>query len=244
MHYIGATDNGKVRSANEDSFLAFYSDDVFYGIVADGMGGHNAGEVASNEAINAFKKSICDNAGQPLPESLVTAIRFANNHLFKMTVDNPQLVGMGTTITACAVSGQMAYFANVGDSRGYHIGEEMRQITKDHSLVQELLERGDITDEEAKMHPQRNVITRAVGTAPAVMVDVFETPFSDGDTILLCSDGLTNAVTDSKIKRILAENTALENVVSQLIAQANEAGGHDNITTLVIRADEGEAQVR
>ena len=243
MQYVGATDNGKVRSANEDSFLAFYCDNVFYGVVADGMGGHNAGEVASNEAIIAFKKSICENTALPIPEKLVTAIKEANTRLFKMTIDNPALVGMGTTLTACAVFDGIAWFANVGDSRGYHITESIKQITKDHSLVQELIDAGDITLEDSKVHPQRNVITRAIGTTPVVLVDVFETPFLPGETVLLCSDGLTNTVADSKILRIVQKERNIEAIASKLIAEANEAGGHDNITALIIRAEE-EAQVK
>lgn len=243
MHYVGATDNGKVRSENEDSFLAFFCDGVFYGVVADGMGGHNAGEVASNEAINAFKKSVYENGSLPVTERLTTAIRYANTYLFKMTIDNPALSGMGTTITACAVADRTVWFANVGDSRGYHITDRIKQITKDHSLVQELLDEGDITWEESLCHPQRNVITRAVGTTPAVIPDIFEIPFLPGEVILLCSDGLTNAVDDSKIKRIIQKEETLEKAVSALIAEANEAGGHDNITALIIRAEE-EVQVK
>lgn len=234
MVFAGATDNGKVRSKNEDSFYAFYKGDTLFAIVADGMGGHNAGEVASNEAIRAFEESVMNNQSASSAELLTEAIQYANRRIFSMTVESPSLLGMGTTVTACAVCGDHAVFANVGDSRGYVIGEDVSQVTKDHSLVAELLAAGDITEDEAKSHPQKNLITRAVGTTPTVVVDLFEKDLSSDSMILLCSDGLSNIVSESKISEIFKNETQLEKIVTKLIAEANEMGGHDNITALVI----------
>lgn len=240
MVFAGATDNGKVRSKNEDSFYAFYKGDVLFAIVADGMGGHNAGEVASNEAIRAFEESVLKSENYSICELLTEAIQYANRRIFAMTVENVSLSGMGTTVTACAVKGEHAFFANVGDSRGYIISDDVKQVTKDHSLVAELLAAGDITEEEARTHPQRNLITRAVGTTPTIEVDLFEHDISLDSMILLCSDGLTNVVSDRKILRITKKERRLEKIVSSLIAEANEMGGHDNITALAIGAGERE----
>lgn len=234
MVFAGATDNGKVRSKNEDSFYAFYRGDTLFAIVADGMGGHNAGEVASNEAIRAFEESVMNSKSASVSELLTEAIQFANRRIFAMTVESPSLSGMGTTVTACAVCGNHAVFANVGDSRGYVVERDVTQITKDHSLVAELLAAGDITEEEAKTHPQKNLITRAVGTTPTIIVDLFEIDLSSDSMILLCSDGLSNVVSECKIFDIFRTETQLERIVSKLIAEANEMGGHDNITALVI----------
>lgn len=235
MVFAGATDNGKVRSMNEDSFYAFYKDDILYAVVADGMGGHNAGEVASNEAIRAFEESVLGSTNNRISECLAEAIRYANRRVFAMTVENPSFSGMGTTITACAVENDRAYFANVGDSRGYFISDGLEQVTRDHSLVAELLAAGDISEEEARSHPQRNLITRAVGTTPEVEVDLFERVVAPDNMILLCSDGLTNVVSDHRILQILQNEKTVDKSVSKLIAEANEMGGHDNITALAIR---------
>ena len=240
MIFAGATDNGKVRSKNEDSFYAFYKEDTLYAIVADGMGGHNAGEVASNEAIRAFEESVMSAESASPLEQIVEAIQYANRRIFAMTVESPSLAGMGTTVTVCAVKEGHAVFANVGDSRGYIIADEIRQVTTDHSLVEELLANGDITEEEARVHPKRNVITRAVGTAPTVVVDLFEHDIPSDNKILLCSDGLSNAVSNHKMFEIVHSSETLEKAVLKLIAEANEMGGHDNITALVIGVDEGE----
>lgn len=240
MVFAGATDNGKVRSKNEDSFYAFFKGNTLYAIVADGMGGHNAGEVASNEAIRSFEESILNNDSESVFQQLTEAITYANRRIFAMTAENSSLAGMGTTVTACAVKGTHVTFANVGDSRGYVISDVVEQVTKDHSLVAELLAAGDITEEEARSHPQRNLITRAVGTTPSIEVDLFERNLSPDNMILLCSDGLTNVVSDRKILQIVKNERALDGIVSKLIAEANEMGGHDNITALAIWAGERE----
>lgn len=241
MFFAGATDNGKVRSMNEDSFYAFWKEDVLYAIVADGMGGHNAGEVASNEAIRAFEESILNSTFSQASERLVEAIHYANRRIFAMTIQTPALSGMGTTVTACAIENHHVYFANVGDSRGYFVtAERMEQVTRDHSLVAELLASGDITAEEARTHPQRNLITRAVGTTPTVEVDLFERLIDADNMILLCSDGLSNVVSDARIFQILRTEESSNDAVLRLIAEANEMGGHDNITALLIRAGKQE----
>ncbi len=240
MVFAGATDNGKVRSKNEDSFYAFYKDNILFAVVADGMGGHNAGEVASNEAIRVFEESVMQSKSISLSEMLTEAIQYANRRIFAMTVETPALSGMGTTLTACAVKDQRAVFANVGDSRGYFIHDKIVQITKDHSLVAELLSSGDITEEEARTHPQRNLITRAVGTTPTIEVDLSEIDISCDNMILLCSDGLSNVVSENKIFEIIKNEKELDRIVAKLIAEANKMGGHDNITALAIAAGERE----
>jgi len=230
MKYAVVSDIGVKRKFNQDSFYA--QDNLF--VVADGMGGHNGGDMASKIAVDAFSK--CEKTSTP-EEMLKNAIDLANKEIRNKAFSEPELEGMGTTIVACQITEDMvAHIANVGDSRAYHIdGEKMERITVDHSVVQELIESGMITAEEAETHPQRNVITRAVGSDNSVIADFFEKQLKSGEFILLCSDGLTAMVGEEEIHSIIKNGTDLEGTTQKLVDAANEAGGKDNITVLLIQ---------
>lgn len=237
MKISSATSVGKVRPLNEDSF--YVSEESLNGavlaVVADGMGGHNAGEVASAEAVKIIKDGInCSNSDTK--KALCDAIDIANATIYKMSVKNPQLHGMGTTVTACVICENKLTAAHVGDSRLYLLRDgEIKQVTKDHSLVEMLIENGTITKEAAKSHPQKNVITRAIGTDNTVEADTYEFSVTEGDIILLCSDGLTNMVDEEKILSLVWGKKSFENLALKLIKEAEGAGGFDNITAVLIK---------
>lgn len=237
MKISSATSVGKVRPVNEDAFFVSPPDKSgsLLAVVADGMGGHNAGEVASSEAINVIKDVVLDNEHNA-KEMLIEAINSANSTIYNMSLDKQALYGMGTTITACVIEKDKVTAAQVGDSRLYLIRDEMiTQITKDHSLVEMLIENGSITKEDAKHHPQKNVITRAIGTDKEVTADIYEFSICKGDIILLCSDGLVNMVEDEKILSIITRSRTFEKTADKLIAEAENAGGNDNITVILIK---------
>lgn len=237
MKISSATSVGKIRAVNEDSFFVseIPASGAALAIVADGMGGHNAGEVASSEAVNVLKNSdfsVVDDA----KAILLDAIKCANNAIYKMSVRSPNLSGMGTTITACVVTNDKVTAAQVGDSRLYLIRDgKIIQITKDHSFVEMLIERGSITKEDAKHHPQKNIITRAIGTDSSVEADIYEFSKEPDDIILLCSDGLVNMVEDEKILSIITDTEDFESLAQLLVNEAENAGGHDNITVILIK---------
>ena len=237
MRISSATSVGKIRAVNEDSF--FVSEIDSYGsllaIVADGMGGHNAGEVASAEAVKMIKDGVAS-SDSDTKDMLLEAIECANNAIYKMSVKSPQLHGMGTTVTACVISENTVTAAQVGDSRLYLIkNNSITQITKDHSLVEMLIESGSITKEDARQHPQKNVITRAIGTNSSVETDIYEFTVEPEDIILLCSDGLVNMVEDEKILSLITDSKDFENLADKLVCEAENAGGHDNITVILIK---------
>lgn len=237
MKISSATSVGKVRSLNEDSFYASSESlgGAVLAVVADGMGGHNAGEVASAEAVKIIKDSITD-TDTDVKKSLCDAVDIANDTIYKMSVKNPKLHGMGTTVTACVIDKGQLTIAHVGDSRLYLLRNgEILQMTKDHSLVEMLIENGTITKEDAKNHPQKNVITRAIGTANTIDTDTYEFSVKEGDIILLCSDGLTNMVDEEKILSIVWGENSFENLAQKLIKEAENAGGLDNITAVLIK---------
>lgn len=237
MKISSATSVGKVRPVNEDAFFVSPPDESgsLLAIVADGMGGHNAGEVASSEAINVIKDVVLDHEHNA-KEMLIEAINSANSTVYNMSLDKQSLFGMGTTITACVIDKDKVTAAQVGDSRLYLIRDGMIiQITKDHSLVEMLIENGSITKEDAKHHPQKNVITRAIGTDKEVSADIYEFSICAGDILLLCSDGLVNMVEDEKILSIITRSKKFEETADKLIATAENAGGSDNITVILIK---------
>ncbi len=237
MKISSATSVGKIRAVNEDAFFVseLSSQDALLAVVADGMGGHNAGEIASSEAINAIK-DVAQKNESDAKEMLIEAINAANSVVYKMSQDQQTLFGMGTTITACLISDTKVTAAQVGDSRLYLIRDNMiLQITKDHSLVEMLIENGTITKEDAKHHPQKNVITRAIGTDSTVEADIYEFSIDVGDIILLCSDGLVNMVEDEKILSIIKKTRNFENTADKLVHEAENAGGNDNITVILIK---------
>lgn len=228
MKMYGATDIGLVRETNQDNF---YIDTAGkWAVVADGMGGHNGGETASAMAVEEIKKSMSQGVG------LKESISNANTLVYKKSIDNPQLMGMGTTVVLCEVLGGRVNIAHVGDSRAYlYKDHKLKQITKDHSIVQQLIDSGTITQEQARFHPQRNLITRAVGTEKNILVDYDTLDFGEKDCILICSDGLSSYVDEKDILDIL-ENTKSREAVDKLIVAANECGGKDNITVVLIKA--------
>jgi protein phosphatase len=227
----GATHVGQVRSNNQDSFLE--AEDLF--AVADGMGGHQGGEVASHLAIETLREHFT----VPTTDALVDAIQAANDAVMAKAVDDPSLRGMGTTIVALAAvitqGEDRIAVVNVGDSRCYLLEEDrLRQITKDHSVVQTLVDNGQITRAEAERHPQRNILTRALGIDPRVMTDSWELlPFA-GDRYVLCSDGLFNEVSEADMVRVLRAQASPGEAADELVQMANAGGGRDNISVVVI----------
>jgi PPM family protein phosphatase len=231
-HWSG-TDTGRQRPANEDSLLVRAP--LF--VVADGMGGAQAGEVASHMAVESFKHGL-PNRAEP-QESLVELAVQANARINERSRRDPRQAGMGTTITAAYVGEQDVSIVHVGDSRAYCLRDgELLRLTDDHSLVDELIRQGRLTPEEAEEHPQRSVITRALGPEPTVEVDVRSFRGRAGDTYLLCSDGLTTMVGEDELTRVLSAHDSLRDAGRALIAAANEAGGKDNITVVLARLEE------
>lgn len=203
-------------------------------IVADGMGGHRAGELASRCAVEAMA-FFARTAQETDTIGILTAcVTQANAELNQYAKEHPETRGMGTTIVAAVLNGRRLTTINVGDSRLYLIGDHIRQITRDHSLVQEMVRMGEMDEESARVHPDKNIITRAVGVAPFVDIDIFESDVEPGERILLCSDGLTNMVTDEEILRILNEDRDLDTKTEDLVELANHNGGRDNITVIII----------
>ncbi len=231
LHHAGGTDVGLIRSGNEDSYLV--NAPLF--AVADGLGGHQAGEVASRLAVEVLLGEAPKRADA---KALARAVRSANAAVIEAAQSGVGRTGMGTTITAAMVDGTRIVFAHVGDSRAYllHLGT-LTQVTEDHSMVADMVRAGTLTLEESRVHPSRSVITRALGSDPNLLVDAFEVTASPGDRLLLCSDGLTSMVEDAEIERILATSPAPQTAVATLIATANDGGGQDNITAVVVDID-------
>jgi protein phosphatase len=223
-----ATDVGRVRDGNEDAYLV--DDAIGLVAVADGIGGHRAGEVASATAIEALRAAIT--SGRTLRE----AIEDANTAVFSKAQTDINLRGMGTTLTAgTLVAGNTVLLGHVGDSRAYLLRDgELRQVTVDHSLVEELVQEGKLTADEAAVHPQRSIITRSIGTDPVVDVDVYPVELAPGDRLVLCSDGLTDMVHTEDIGAIVRREDDPTRAASALVDAANQAGGVDNITVVVV----------
>lgn len=229
------SDLGNIRNLNED--YADYYEDINYKVyvLADGMGGHNAGEIASKAASKALIKYIRDNMDiYNTKELLENAVKYANSKVFNLSHCSESYTGMGTTLVACLITKDIILVANIGDSSCYGIkGKEIVKITKDHSLVQELVDCGSISLEEAVNHPQRNVITRAIGTEKDVDADIYEIRVREYDFFLMCSDGLSNEVDLSIIKSYNFEETELQNICEKLVESAKLNGGRDNITVML-----------
>ena len=226
-----ASDLGRQRQGNEDNF--FVRAPLF--AVADGMGGAQAGEVASEMAVESFDAGV--GAGSPA-EALVRIIEEANRRIHERSQSDAQRAGMGTTVTAAYVGEDDVTIAHVGDSRAYLLRDgDLVRLTRDHSLVGELVARGKLTEEQAESHPQRSVITRALGPEPDVQVDIDVFPARAGDLFMLCSDGLTSMVPEARVKPVLESARSLEDAGRELISAANEAGGRDNITVILFRLE-------
>jgi protein phosphatase len=233
-----ASDVGRVRAVNED--LALESLTLF--AVADGMGGHAGGEIASRTAIDALESEF---GRKPSIDGLVDAVHEANRAVWERGHADPDLRGMGTTLTAAALvstdEGDRLVLANVGDSRAYRFhGTGLTQLTTDHSVAEELVKRGELSEAEAAIHPHRHILTRALGISPDIDVDVWQVVPEEGDRYLLCSDGLTNEIPAEEITRVLSELRDPQAAAETLVRMANEAGGSDNITAVVLDVVVGE----
>ena len=209
-------------------------------LVADGMGGHKAGEFASRYVVEHIVRSIKGSKEEEAVAILSESIETANRKLKEYADAHQQMRGMGTTIVAAVIQGRTLIVANVGDSRLYIVGDEITQVTQDHSLVQEMVRLGEMDPQSAKNHPDKNIITRAVGVSEKVKIDIFERQLRAGEYIILCSDGLTNMVEDSVILQILHGAGSLSDKAERLIELANKNGGKDNITVIIIEPNSDE----
>lgn len=235
INFIAVTDRGKVRENNEDSYYADEANKKYF-ILADGMGGHRAGEIASSTAVKIVneklsKEEIKDQ--DQLISLLKESVYKANEEILEMSLEKDEYRGMGTTLSLIYLYNDYLYYTNVGDSRIYEISDSIKRITKDDSFVNYLLEIGEINEEEAKNHPKKNVLTKALGTSDKLTVDVEEIAFNSANTYMLCSDGLTNMVSEEKILEII-NNNDLETSAKKLLDLALENGGIDNITFILI----------
>lgn len=237
MKTYSITDTGILREMNQDYFFA--SDEPVGNlpnlyIVADGMGGHKAGDYASRYTTQRIVASVSRNPGDEPVTILKEAIETANKLLITESAEDESKRGMGTTLVAATVIGRHLVVANIGDSRLYIINRDIRQITRDHSLVEEMVRIGEVPVSEARKHPDKNIITRAIGAGDDVDADFFEVDLNEGDRILICTDGLTNMVEDQDIRDIVLQNIPLEERVELLVRTANRNGGKDNITVMMI----------
>lgn len=234
---------GSVREYNEDSMFASEDSTIPLFIVADGMGGHKAGEVASSMAIDIIVEEFKENNKElnnpnDIKGFIKNAMERANALVYKKSLIEAKCDGMGTTVILAYYLDNKFYIGHVGDSRAYKISEDgINQLTDDHTLVNELIKKGSITESEAENHPQRNIITRALGSSIGIKIDILEVDFSKGDVLILCSDGLYNMVDDGKILQAIEKNQSLDQAVKFLIDLANENGGKDNITVIAIKLD-------
>ncbi len=239
MNTFSITDTGRIRTSNQD--YVFCEENAVGSfpnlfIVADGMGGHKAGDTASRMCVEEVARQI-QNAEHRTPVSmLIQAVEAANKAVYEHSLTSDELTGMGTTVVGTTIVGDTAYVINVGDSRLYQMREELKQVTVDHSLVEEMVKSGEILKDEMRTHPNKNIITRALGTDTVVRPDCFEIEVKQGDVILLCSDGLTNMIEDYEIEKILKDNIEnLEQAGKKLVDVANQNGGKDNISVVLVR---------
>ena len=243
MDYWGLSDIGKVRAQNQDSFRIEELDrHTVLAVVCDGMGGAKSGNIASRLATDVFTDEVVRSykpgmSQEQTEQLLVGAVKLANFTVYDQARQFEEFAGMGTTLVAALVSGRTATVVNVGDSRCYHITrEDIRRITVDHSLVQMMVERGDLTAEEARSYPGKNFITRAVGTEPTVETDVFAIGVERGDALLLSSDGLHNEVDDQEILFEVVHGVNHDNCCQRLLDIANMSGSPDNVTSVLVMA--------
>ena len=240
MRVFSATDIGQKRHMNQD--FIFTSEEPVGNlpnlfVVADGMGGHNAGDFASRYGVSVLVETVRKDKNFNPVKVMRNAIEAANREVFSQSRNDPSMAGMGTTMVVCTVVGGYAYIANVGDSRLYLAGSDsMTQITQDHSLIAEMVRLGELTPEEGRNHPDKNIITRAVGTNEDVKIDFFDVKLDTGDQILMCSDGLSNMVEDQRIFEILKGEDTEADKAQVLVDEANANGGRDNIAVIVVEA--------
>lgn len=238
MRSCSMTDVGQRRRENQDYVFTSKQPignlpNLF--VVADGMGGHNAGDFASCCAVQVLVDSVKKDMSFNPIKIIRHAVETANEKVYAQAQTDPQKAGMGTTLVVVTIVGRFAYVANVGDSRMYLVNPDgITQVTKDHSLIEEMVRIGELTREEARNHPDKNIITRAVGTGETVEIDFFDVQLDEGVRILMCSDGLSNMVPDPEIQEILGPDHDIEEGTRMLVDRANENGGKDNITVVVI----------
>ena len=247
MKSYSITDVGQKRTVNQD--FVFTSEtpvgnlpNLF--VVADGMGGHKAGDFASSYAVEVLLSTIREDENSNPVKIIRAAIENANTQLLREASDNETMSGMGTTMVLVTIVGHYAYVANVGDSRLYLIDEDkISQITKDHSLVEEMVRMGEISRDDARNHPDKNIITRALGAGRDVDVDFFDIRLTPGDILLLCSDGLSNMVPDEDIRQVILTSETLEETGLRLVSMANDNGGRDNIAVVLVEPETKEVEV-
>lgn len=248
VNVCGMTDVGQLRELNEDSFeIRGFRDRAMSGVcvLADGMGGHNAGEVASSMAAelicNDLEGCLGETDSKVIAKKMAAAIDFANSEIYNMSLKNSGQAGMGTTLVLAFVKDNLVRIANIGDSCAYVISRSViRKITVDHSIVEELVQSGTITRAEARNHPDKNIITRAVGTEKYVDADFFDYEPVGGEVILMCSDGLWEMLKDKEIKNIINESENIQAAVKALVDEANRKGGVDNITAIALQFEKEE----
>ena len=240
MKAVFKSDRGKIRPINEDfCYVKYYGQNILC-VVADGMGGHKSGEVASKLAADTVIETFDQMEGdlvseEKIVECLKRSVETANTKVFEHSIHNAQNCGMGTTLVVLCGNETMVYVANVGDSRAYYVKDKsIKQITNDHSVVGDLLRSGTITPKQARNHPQKNIITKAIGTERNIDPDYFALKFETGDHIIICTDGLSNMVEDYEIADIVSQSIPLENKADALIELANEKDGYDNISVVII----------
>lgn len=243
LNSYAMTDIGRTRLVNQDYVFSCMEPignlpNLF--IVADGMGGHQAGDFASSYSVKKFLESVSLSLQKNPHKIFDDAIRYANRGLLEKSKENPELKGMGTTLVALTILGDKAYVANVGDSRLYCMEDVLTQITVDHSLVQEMIRLGELTRESARMHPDKNIITRAVGAGKDIRADYFEFTLTNKSVLLMCSDGLSNMVDDAQLAVLLRSAKTPEKIAKKLVETANRNGGKDNIAVIVVNSDTGE----
>lgn len=246
MKTFSKTDIGMIREVNQD--YVFVSETPIGNlpnllVVADGMGGHKAGDFASKFVVQQLTKALAESQADGPEEAIREAILSANHQLIEKAKSDPQLEGTGTTLVVATVMEHTLYFANIGDSRLYILNEEIKQLSKDHSYVQEMVRLGGIHPEEAKYHPDKNIITRAIGAKEQVQIDFFEYRLRKGDIILMCTDGLSNMVEDEEMHRIVMGARDVVEAVERLIERANRNGGNDNIGVVVAQPLTDEVNV-
>ncbi len=243
MKAVFRTDRGKVRKHNEDNGGVFMNQEgTIFAIVADGMGGHRAGDVASTLAVTKMKEAWDEKSSASTPDEeekwLEKSINEVNTFLYKHAEENSECKGMGTTVVAAICSDKFVTIAHIGDSRIYLLNESgFKQLTEDHTLVNVLVKSGQISKEDAEHHPRKNVILRALGTEQQVEMDIKTIVFEEGDMLLLCSDGLSNKVADDEMERIITSDETLDQKADYFIKLANEYGGEDNITLILLEFD-------
>lgn len=240
MKSAALTDIGLARKINQD--YLFQSDEPvgklpnLY-IIADGMGGHKAGDYASSNAVREFVEFIKTAETMDIEETLQAAAGAANSSIYEASIQNKEYEGMGTTLVVCVIENRIIHVLNIGDSRLYILGNDLIQVTNDHSLVEEMKKAGNSELIISEAGINKNIITKAVGVAPKIEADYFVRSLSGGEKILLCSDGLTNMIDDEKIKNIIRENDESEKTVLSLVESANKYGGYDNVSAIIIYTD-------